>query len=750
MQTKLLLTVLILTILALIISYGCGGGSGTTQPSSLVTPTPNMTDNMAYITINIKWPEQGMAGKLSISSKDEKDITASMPNGTNRIDVKVYNFKDKDPNTPVDFAPNSFLAGGYVVPPYTTTTIPVPIKIDPNDPNSNILSAIPVKVWAGAFGISGDPNNPDSALLTAEHYMVLKVGKQTANLQLGNYDLTLTADPNIISISQTPPIGATRSSSFQASSDESETTITAKLVIAYPTTLPGSTPNNQTEATPKAVENKLIKFRLEEGSNGILEPDEAYTDPNGFCSTTLKCNETGTKKVIAEFQPDPNNTPEIIYPACCYVYVIEHPDSYYLTLSSSPSTIGINKTSTVTATLDPPLDGKDVYFNISGPGTLSDTVKKTTDGKCQVTVKGIKAGNIQITASCNPDINNPTKTVTGNCDIEVIGNYSLTLQTNSGQFIIIPNFDETKDFTSVKEITVKAKLEKLFPENPSAPPVPLANKEIQFRVIEGEGAILSYSTTSNDGTCELPLTSGNTPGPRTIKIEAKCLVEQSDNSPLITVLTVPVSDGLLWKDDFSKYPSGTYAGTLHDYSTWGALNGAQDSTGEDYIQNYIDTSIGNPEPSLRLYSNISSNSGVNRSISGTSSIEIRLNMKINSINGFGAGEIGDCLEPLAANTKYYLKFQFNVNDSVYDILDCNEHTLLNTFNLNTWYPVRIQYIPASRKFNYWINNNFIKSVVAASYLSPYHSQVILRADKRSIVWFDEVEVYDLSGLNQKN
>jgi len=125
-------------------------------------------------------------------------------------------------------------------------------------------------------------------------------------------------------------------------------------------------------------------------------------------------------------------------------------------------------------------------------------------------------------------------------------------------------------------------------------------------------------------------------------------------------------------------------------------------------------------------------------------------MKISSINNFGAGEIGDCLEPLAANTKYYLKFQFNVNNSVYDILDCNQNTLLNTFNLNTWYPVRIQYIPASRKFNYWINNNFIKSVVADSYLSPYHSQLILRADKSSIVWFDEVEVYDLSGLKLRN
>ncbi|MEQ8191360.1 MAG: hypothetical protein ABRQ39_25575 [Candidatus Eremiobacterota bacterium] len=749
MKNRFYLTLVLLSVY--IIISGCGGGSGTTQPASL-TQVPNSSGNKAYITINIKWPEEGKAGNFIISSGNKKEITASMPSGSHKIKAYVVDYTDKDPNTLIDLNDTTgLLASGIAEYPATQLALEVPLDsaIARHLTGNVYLAPFPVKIWAGAFGASGDPNDPNTALISTEQYVELEVGPQLVTLPLGDYDLTLTADPNIISISQTTPIGAARSSSLQASSDEAETTITAKLVIAYPTPLPESTPNNQTVATQKPLEHKLIKFRLEEGSSGILEPDEAYTDPNGFCSTTLKCNETGTKKIIAEFQPDPNNNPEIIYPASCNVYVIEHPDSYNLTLSSSPSTIGVNKTSTVTATLDPPLDGKDVYFNISGPGTLSDTVKKTTDGICQVTVKVIEAGNIQITASCSPDINNPAKTITDNCDIEVIGNYSLTLQTNR-RFIIIPDFDETKDFTSVKEITVKAKLEKLFPENPSTTPVPLANKEIQFRVIEGEGGILSSATTSNDGTCEVTLTGGNTPGPRTIKIEAKCLVEQGDNSPVTYVLTVPVSDGLIWKDNFDTYPSGTYAGTLHDYSTWGAFNGAQDSAGEDYIQNYIDTSIGNPEPSLRLYSNISSNSGVNRSISGTSSIEIRLKMKISSINGFGAGEIGDCLEPLSANTKYYLKFQFNVNNSVYDILDCNEHTLLNTFNLNTWYPVRIQYIPASRKFNYWINNNFIKSVVADSYLSPYHSQVILRADKRSIVWFDEVEVYDLSGLNQKN
>jgi len=754
MQDKLSLTLLFITIFAIIvfiISSGCGGENGITQPSLSLTPATS--DKIAYIIINVKWPNGDIPGSFIISSADNKnELTASMTKDTRRIEIRIYEDKSTPGGDPIG---TEAIGMATIKEPDTTAKIPVHIKNNPDDPDPNdpntpgVLPVVPVKIWAGAFSDRDGDSLINPISETLKDYTVV-VGNNAINLQLGDYDLTLTADPNTISISQTPPIGASRSSSLQASSDEAKTTITAKLVIAYPTSVSGNNPDTQTAPEPKPVENKLIKFKLEEGSSGILEPDEAYTDPNGFCSTTLKCNETGTKKVIAEFQPDPNNNPEIIYPASCYVYVIEHTDAYDLTLSSSPSTIGINKTSTVTATLDPPLDEKDVYFNISGPGTLSDTVKKTTDGKCQVTVTGIEAGNIQITASCNPDINNPTKTVTGNCDIEVIGNYSLTLQTNPGQFIIIPDFDETKDFTSVREITVKAKLEKLFPENPSTPPVPLANKEIQFRVIEGEGSILSSATTSNNGTCEVTLTSGNNPGPRTIKIEAKCLAKQSDTSPVITILTVPVSDGLLWKDDFSTYPSGTYAGTLHDYSTWSALNGAQDSTGDDYIQNYIDSSIGNPEPSLRLYSNISSNSGVNRSISGTSSIEIRLKMKISSINNFGAGEIGDCLEPLAANTKYYLKFQFNVNNSVYDILDCNQNTLLNTFNLNIWYPVRIQYIPASRKFNYWINNNFIKSVVADSYLSSYHSQLILRADKSSIVWFDEVEVYDLSGLKLRN
>lgn len=67
----------------------------------------------------------------------------------------------------------------------------------PSDPNRpNILPAIPVKIWAGCFT---DPHatDPNSALSTAEHYMILRVGNQTANFDLGNYELKNTLAPSI-------------------------------------------------------------------------------------------------------------------------------------------------------------------------------------------------------------------------------------------------------------------------------------------------------------------------------------------------------------------------------------------------------------------------------------------------------------------------------------------------------------------------------------------------------------------------
>jgi len=362
MQVKLLLTLLFMTILTIIISSGCGGGSGTTQPASLATPTPNMTDNMAYITIKVKWPEQGKAGKLIMSSgNEEKEITASMPNGTNRIDVKVYNFKDKDPDASVVFDPNSFLAGGYVVPPYTTTTIPVPIMTDSNDPNSNILPAIPVKVWAGAFGASSDINDPNSALLSTEHYMILKVGNQTANLQLGDYELTLTANPDTIGGSTVK--GSNLISSAIAVPSPAISYITANLNIIYLTPAPNST---SPPKPPKPVKGKSIKFEIIDGNyegtylslsdeSGSIVTGQTVTgktDDDGTSTVTLETDtlESKTVKVKASFEAD-SNDPNSIYSDYCNVTVIVPPTPTPLPTETPAPTF--TPTPTLTPTITP-------------------------------------------------------------------------------------------------------------------------------------------------------------------------------------------------------------------------------------------------------------------------------------------------------------------------------------------------------------------------------------------------------------
>ncbi len=300
MQVKLLLTLLFITIFTIIISSGCGGGSGTTQPSSLVTPTPNMTDNMAYITIKVKWPEQGMAGKLIMSSgNEEKEITASMPHDAKKIELKIFNYKGKDESLPIDFTnTDNILAEGRLPAPETQITIPIPVPTQvPTNPN--ILPAIPVKVWAGCF-IDPNATDPNSALSTAEHYMVLKVGDQTANLKLGNYDLTL------------PPSLETTAGDIAS--------LSATLQIKYPP----SDPNNPASApAPKPVAGKPIKFEIK--TNGLTEgkghfqgseidPNtiEATTYQDGNCPVNFIGDTAGYVTIEATFQANSNDPMETI------------------------------------------------------------------------------------------------------------------------------------------------------------------------------------------------------------------------------------------------------------------------------------------------------------------------------------------------------------------------------------------------------------------------------------------------------
>jgi len=158
MKIKLLLA-LIITLITIAIISGCGGGSDTTQPVSLITPTPNYADtgDMAYITVRVNWPEQGEAGSLSAVSEDGKEIiTAKLPNNTllkiKLIDIYFFDYSDDPNHVPWD----KVIASGNIHKNQNTTTIPVKLigKPTPGVPGQGTTGpppALRVKIFAEAF-----------------------------------------------------------------------------------------------------------------------------------------------------------------------------------------------------------------------------------------------------------------------------------------------------------------------------------------------------------------------------------------------------------------------------------------------------------------------------------------------------------------------------------------------------------------------------------------------------------------------
>jgi len=77
-------------LLYLIPVSGCGGDdSGTISPATI----PQETQGYGSIYVKVLWPERETAGKCIISAgKDgeENTLTASMPQCTDRVEIKVY------------------------------------------------------------------------------------------------------------------------------------------------------------------------------------------------------------------------------------------------------------------------------------------------------------------------------------------------------------------------------------------------------------------------------------------------------------------------------------------------------------------------------------------------------------------------------------------------------------------------------------------------------------------------------------
>jgi hypothetical protein len=341
---KLYLTLALLTLLTLIIISGCGGGSGTTQPASLTTPVPNNSGNKAYITIKIKWPEEGMTGSFVISPGNNKEITASMPDGSLKLKTHVFDYTDKDPNALIDFNDTSgLLASGIADRSQGEITLEIPLEsaIARHLTGNVYLAPFPVKIWAGAFGASGDPNNPNSALIATEQYVELEVGPQLVTIPLGDYELTLTADPNNIVLGGSTVSGSSLISNA-AGGDMTPTPgivpagtsdITATLSIKYPgdPNVPNSMP------VYKPVAHKEVQFTLT-GGGELSAIRKDTNEGTGNCTVTLTTTEPGLKTITARFQADPND-PNTIYTDTCDVNVTGNPnlELYELTLKAAPN-----------------------------------------------------------------------------------------------------------------------------------------------------------------------------------------------------------------------------------------------------------------------------------------------------------------------------------------------------------------------------------------------------------------------------
>ncbi|MEQ8224461.1 MAG: Ig-like domain-containing protein [Candidatus Eremiobacterota bacterium] len=482
MQDKLSLTLLFITIFAIIvfiISSGCGGENGITQPPSL---TPLASDKIAYITLNVKWPERDIPGSFVISSKDNKnELVASMTKDTRRIEVRIFEDKSTPEGDPIGTEP---IGIGTIREPDTTATIPVHIKNNPDAPNtSDVLPVVPVKIWVGAFPDRDGYSLVNPITETLKDYTVT-VGNNAINLQLGDYKLTVLASPQNITLpyyfnksnnisgkiarsTPTPVIipGKTGNIMIVHSDDDYPyppddypyppddtpvpeetpgTDIVAQLMITYPADANGVVPE------PKPVAYKPVNFQLQ--GEGSLSSTWGTTDPNGYCVVSFIPTLEGTDTITANFYPDPND-PNTVYTESCTVNIIRNNNEetptpiptvtqYFLVLGANPYSfdmipeftsdyfdIPVN-TATITATLtkilpnDPaqthiPVDGAEISFS-SNAGNITPT-GVTQNGTCQVgfSCSYCTYSGITITARTNPEPSAPAISINSICRIEL-------------------------------------------------------------------------------------------------------------------------------------------------------------------------------------------------------------------------------------------------------------------------------------------------------------------------------------------
>jgi len=403
MQIKLLLTLLFITILAIIISSGCGGGSGTTQPASLITPTPDYIDTgsggTAYITFNVKWPEQGNNGSMTLSKNG-----STILNNVQIIDIYILDCTG-DPNS----IWTRLVAAGNIRKGQDTVTIPAP--------------AIKVKIYAEAFN-SFDPNNPTSR--PKKQLAHTDPNRSPDDLKVGNQNISLKLI-QVTALNTTVTKTTTARSIIASDTGSSnEYDINANLQLMYGTPFPVSTVILDTSGEiSEPMEGQTVKFKVIQGS-GQLDSDQAQTDPNGDCKVHF--TSTSAYNVIeASYQYDPDDPNTIVTSQCTIGenYIIRftkiEPDIHrpYTQSGSLTSTLNTELLFGLSNNLSEPpvpISGKVINFTIVNP---------------------VPSGS-GYTVTNELSSNSATTTTTGLCDKDIIYKYRWFISNPNSTHGMIP------------------------------------------------------------------------------------------------------------------------------------------------------------------------------------------------------------------------------------------------------------------------------------------------------------------------
>lgn len=792
MQTKLLLTLLFITIIALIISSGCGGGSGITQPSLSLTPATS--DKIAYIIINVKWPNGDIPGSFIISSADNKnELTASMTKDTHRIEIRIYEDKSTPGGDPIGTEP---IGTATIKEPDTTAKIPVHIKNNsddpaPNDPNTlGVLPVVPVKIWAGAFSDRDGYSLVNPISETLKDYTVV-VGNNALNLQLGDYELTLKPDDPILDLPGQSRISSNAIADPNVYPTPGETPtpgtgglvstlITARLMIIYATPDPNASPAATVtpSSTPKPVANKTINFRVT-GDGVTLMPLLGTTNSDGYCTTTLTTDTPGTKVIEASFRPDPNDPdPDNVYKVTCEVKVNSASNQYKLTLSADPQRLILNSGSnsknksmqgnaiapdvtptpgpsgswsTITAKLTTisgvPVEGKEIDFSITGNDSLRPD-NGTTDGNGNCTVKFIpsNAGIFTITGTLKDDSN-----VSASCNVTVDRDYAFELEGSA--FGLIPDLQTMPEDNippQSKKTTITARLRKPDLSEPQQNLIPAAGEQINFSVIEGPAVLLQNSaTTDQNGYASVEVDYSNYDLGENGHVET--IIKAMFNNPVnpdnnSANCSVYFSTGHYYIDTFDEYAPHTYINALTP--RW---------SGDDSSDSYID-SIGadNTGQSVKLHSNSAIATFLGDWYVGMEyriTRELRLYIMAKdkySEGGLTFEGISGAYHGLPLRIRDVVKYDNQWNEISREKFLCDANLeKIAPFSTGTWHAVRVQILwscgystPQKIKINYWMDGEFIKGIILQDVKISNQKCDLHISSYGSDMWFDQIEYYE--------